>query len=118
MVDGGWTRVTNTKKARRQIHQKSLDEERLKWDDLLERCPHIILPARAHRIRRKLNIKRLDDCLLSKEWISHQLEGWIYMRVIKPDDKDGIPAETPECVYSVLSIDNGWKDAALFCMYI
>lgn len=118
MSDEGWVEVKNTKRQRRQEKQEAAAREVERWDVLRTRAPHIVTPARAQRIRRKLNILNLDEKLVSKEWVDHQLQGWEYQRVVKPDDGEGIPDNTDTDVYSTLPLDNGYGDVVLFRMAV
>ena len=80
-----WCTVTNKKQQKRRCKQKKIYEDQRKWDSLQKEYPHIIMPTRAQRIKRKLNIDGLDEKLLSQEWIDYQKKGWKYVKVLKPD---------------------------------
>ena len=119
MEDSGWHTVTNKKQQKRRHKQKKINDEKRKWDDLQKECPHIIMPDRAQRIKRKLNIDNLDTKLLSQDWIDYQKKGWRYVKVLKPDSQtypkgSGVDSNNP--VFSTLPLDNGWGDLILFCM--
>jgi len=119
MEDSGWYTVTNKKQQKRRHKQKKINDEKRKWDDLQKECPHIIMPDRAQRIKRKLNIDNLDAKLLSQEWIDYQKKGWKYVKVLKPDsqtypNESGV--ESDSLVFSTLPLNNGWGDLILFCM--
>lgn len=118
MADEGWVEVKNTKRERRQEKQEACAKEAHRWEDLKTQAPHIVLPARARRIRQKLNILHLDKSFLSQAWIDHQLAGWEYECVVKPDDEKSIPDNTNTEVFSTLPLDNGYGDAALFRMAV
>lgn len=111
-----WIEVKDNKRQRQREKQINADKERNKWCELKKQAPHIILPTRAQRIRRKLNISLLDDMFLSDLWINHQLSGWRYVKIIKPDDIDGVPNDTDLEVFSTMPINNGYGDVALFKM--
>ena len=114
-----WCTVVNKKQQKRRTKQKKMEEDKRKWDILQNEYPHIIMPCRAQRIRRKLNIDGLDKKLMSDEWIDYQKMGWKYVKVLKPDalerTKETI-ADSESLIFSTLSLDNGWDDKALFCM--
>ena len=119
MEDSGWYTVTNKKQKKRRHKQKKINDEKRKWDDLQKECPHIIMPDRAQRIKRKLNIDNLDTKLLSQDWIDYQKKGWRYVKVLKPDSQtypSGSGVDSDSLVFSTLSLDNGWGDLILFCM--
>mgnify|MGYP007082078024 CR=1 FL=1 len=115
---GKWHTVTS-KKQKRKHKQKKIDEEKRKWDNLKKECPHIIIPTRAQRIKRKLNIDNLDKSFISQEWIDYQKKGWKYVKVLKPDSltyPNGTGIESNSLVFSTLPLNNGWGDVALFCI--
>jgi len=114
MEDVEWIHVINQRKQKRQIRQNTIEETKKRWKTLKRDCPHIILPSRAQRIRRKINITHLDKKLVSDEWIEYQCQGWHYVKVIKHEYLSGIPKDTETVSYSVLPIDNGWGDVVLF----
>lgn len=109
-----WITVTNLKKKRRDARISASKEERLKWAAILNDCAHIVLPHRARRLRERLNVDKLDEKLMSDDWIEYQNQGWIYSRVIKPKYHQTVPKNTLTVEYSVLEVDNGWKDTVLF----
>ena len=114
-----WCTVTNKKQQKRRCKQKKIYEDQRKWDSLQKEYPHIIMPTRAQRIKRKLNIDGLDEKLLSQEWIDYQKKGWKYVKVLKPDAQtytNGIIFDSANLTFSTLPLDNGWDDEALFCM--
>jgi hypothetical protein len=109
-----WVEVKNCKKLKNDMRRQQRIQEEDRWKTLKEKAPWIIIPARAQRIRRKLNISKLDEKLLSNEWINYQVSGWNYVRVVRPDDKDPLPTSDSITEYSLLSLDNGWNDKVLF----
>ncbi len=114
-----WCTVVNKKQQKRRYKQKKIDEDKRKWDTLQKECPHIIMPAKAQRIKRKLNIDGLDEKLLSQEWIEYQKTGWRYVKLLKPDAQiytDGTIFDSTNLTFSTLPLENGWSDEALFCM--
>ena len=114
-----WCTVVNKKQQKRRYKQKKIDEDKRKWDTLQKECPHIIMPAKAQRIKRKLNIDGLDEKLLSQEWIEYQKTGWRYVKLLKPDAQiytDGTIFDSTNLTFSTLPLENGWGDEALFCM--
>lgn len=112
-----WCKVTNKKSERKRIRYKRQDEEKNRWINLQSECPHIMMPCRVQRIKRRLNIDLLDTRLMSEEWIDFQKDGWIYVKVLKPSDTVGIPESNKEAVYSALDLNNGWGDKVIFCKY-
>ncbi len=84
----------------------------IKWDRLKSTYPHIVIPARANRLCRNLNIDGLDTKLMSDEWIDYQCQGWCYVKVLKVCDE--IPNNTEYTTYSILNIYNKWRDRVLF----
>jgi hypothetical protein len=109
-----WVEVTNIKKLKYQNRRNQRSEEQERWRELRTSFPWIIVPSRAQRIRRKLNISLLDEKLLSEEWILYQKQGWNYIRVVRPDDDTPIPSNTDTIEYSVLDVNNKWGDRVLF----
>jgi hypothetical protein len=114
-----WHTVVNKKNQKRRTKQKQIDDEKRKWDTLQKEYPHIIMPSRAQRIKRKLNIDGLDRKLMSNEWIEYQKKGWRYVKVLKPEAQtsvDGIAIDSTSLTFSTLALENGWGDLVLFCM--
>lgn len=114
-----WCTVTNKKQQKRKYKQKKIHDDQRKWDSLQKECPHIIMPTRAQRIKRKLNIDGLDEKLLSQEWIDYQKKGWKYVKVLKPDTQaytSGTIFDSTNLTFSTLPLENDWGDEALFCM--
>ena len=109
-----WITVTDQKRERRTEKFLAYKKEQSKWAVILEGCPHIMLPSRAKRLHKMLNVDGLYEKLMSDEWMEYQKQGWIYSKVIKPKYHEVIPENTEEMEYSVLKIDNGWGDTALF----
>jgi hypothetical protein len=110
-----WTKVVNPKNQRRRRKQKEFEMEKNKWNSLENEYPYIVLPERARRLERKLNIDRLEARLLSDEFINYQKSGWRYIRVMKPKDMEGgIPPDTISEKFSSLPLNNGWGDYILF----
>lgn len=116
---GEWHAVTNKRNQKRRIKQRKIDEEKRKWEELQKECPHIIMPDRAQRIKRKLNIDNLDEKLLSQEWVDYQKRGWKYVKVLKPESQtysNGTGMESDSLAFSTLPLENGWGDSVLFCI--
>ena len=114
-----WCTVVNKKQQKRRSKQKKIDEDKRKWDALQQECPHLIMPIRAQRIKRKLNIDGLDKKLLSQEWIDYQKKGWKYVKVLKPDSQtypNGTGFDSTSLAFSTLPLENGWNDMVLFCI--
>ena len=115
--DRGWSTVGN--KNREKLLKKK--EHNLYWDNLLKECPHIVTPYRASRIEFKLNIRNLQEKLISKEWINHQKNGWRYVKTIKSQHlPDNFTKESGDSNHSFLPLDNHWGDYAMFeavCQY-
>lgn len=126
MEDGNWKKVVNHKNQKRKIKQKDIEEERNKWEKLKIDSPHIVLPNRAKRLQMKLNIDKLEQMLLSDDFIDYQKAGWRYIKVLKSTDKtlaDSVPPDTTtssgeHITYSILGLNNGWGDTILFGMTI
>lgn len=126
MEDGTWTKVVNHRNQKRKNKHKELGEEKAKWDQIKKEIPHVVLPVRAKKLQQKLNIDRLEEKLLSEEFIEYQKSGWKYVKILKssdnkPIDKDDIPSDTTISsgellTYSILDLENGWGDFALFSM--
>jgi len=117
MDDNDWTKVGNHKRQKQRIRQKEREKERIIWDNLKKEIPHIVMPSRAFRLKGKLRIDNLDKKLMSDEVIEHQRKGWVYVKVIKPDDDEIIPKDE-DYMYSVLDVDNKWGDRILFSINI
>jgi hypothetical protein len=114
-----WCIVVNKKLQKRRIKQNKIEEDKRKWETLQKEYPHIIMPSRAQRIKKKLNIDGLDAKLLSHEWIEYQKKGWKYVKVLKPDsqtDSNGTDIDSTSLTFSTLDLNNGWNDRVLFCM--
>ena len=114
-----WRTVVNKKQQKRRFKQKKIEEDKRTWDSLQKEYPHIIMPVRAQRIKRKLNIDGLDKKLLSQDWIDYQKKGWKYVKVLKPDSKtypNGTGIDSTSLAFSTLELENGWGDRALFCI--
>ena len=111
--DFDWKTVVNTKKIKRDAKIQALKRERVRWAAILDICPHVVTPRRAQRLRRRLNVAKLDERLLSEEWIEYQTQGWEYVKVLKPQDSPESP-ESEGIEYSTLEVDNGWEDKVLF----
>nr|QBK86137.1 MAG: hypothetical protein LCMAC101_07320 [Marseillevirus LCMAC101] len=113
-----WCTVVNKKQQKRRFKQKKIEDDKRKWDVLQKEYPHIIMPARAQRIKRKLNIDGLDKKLMSDEWIEYQKKGWKYVKVLKPDmlERTKGTLDSESLTFSTLSLCNGWGDMALFCI--
>jgi hypothetical protein len=86
-------------------------EEEKKFAALQSEIPHLILPDKIRRLAKEMNIDLLAEKILSDDWVTHQRNGWVYLRVIKPDDIQVIPIDTD---HSILPLDNGWGDVVLF----
>ncbi len=111
-----WCTVVNKKRERRKERFLEVLKEREKWDNLKSKCPFIVMPQRADRIKRKLNIDKLDEKFRSDEWINYQVvQGWRYIKTLKLVDINSIPKNTETAVYSTLQFENEWGDIALFC---
>ncbi len=118
-ISSEWRTVVNKKQQKRRFKQKKIEDDKRTWDSLQKEYPHIIMPARAQRIKRKLNIDGLDKNLLSQEWIDYQKKGWKYVKVLKPDSKtysNGTGIDSTSLAFSTLPLKNGWGDRALFCI--
>ena len=115
MSEDNWCTVVNKKKHKRKQKLHDVETERTKWRNLQIEYPHIIMPVRAQRIRRKMNIEQLDVKLMSDDWIQYQKQGWRYVKVLKPDDPDGVPESTSDINYSYLELNNKWGDKVIFC---
>ena len=114
-----WCTVVSKKHQKRKSTKKEIEEDKRKWDVLQKEYPHIIMPARAHRIKKKLNIDGLYDKLISDEWIEYQKKGWKYVKIMKPDAQSYTKEPTiysTSLLFSTLPICNGWGDEALFCI--
>lgn len=109
-----WTPVVDVKKMKREAKIKARREEKERWEKIQTEIPHVVTPLRARRLQRKLNIDKLEEKLLSVEWIDYQQQGWIYSRTFKPKNFSKIPLDAPEIEYSTLELDNGWGDKVLF----
>jgi hypothetical protein len=120
MEDVNWTKVVNQKKLNRSLKKKDIEKENIKWVELKNEIPHIILPVRAKRLQSKLNIDKLEYKLLSEEFIEYQRLGWKYVKVLKSLDSIGIkpPLDTKDSSYSILELNNNWGDCILFKMDI
>ncbi len=111
MEEGAWTKVVNKKKLKNEERKKNI----LYWNNLKERYPYIVTPSRAHRIKTKLNIDKLDNMLLSKECIEYQCSGWKYEKVVRSGNNDNnLLTNTEDKIYSILPVNNEWGDIALF----
>jgi len=111
--DSDWKTVTNTKRIKRDAKIQALKRKRVRWEAILKTCPHVVTPRRAERLRRRLNVDKLDTRLLSDEWIEHQKRGWEYVKTLKPGDPMTNP-DDEDVEYSTLDLDNGWGDRVLF----
>ena len=118
-TSGEWCIVENKK----IIKQQKRREENKKWEELQQQCPHIMMPVRVNRIKRKLNIDGLDDKLLSDDWINLQINGWKYVKVIKSDspelEVDEVADDTNTLNHiteqnKILPLNNGWGDYVMF----
>lgn len=116
MTDEGWQIV---KKRQRPKKKKYIltPEERQKWNLLEIKYPHMVLPQRALRIRRKLNIDKLDIYLLSDEWINYQKDNWRYDKVLKAGTFNEKDIEKTVNIL-ILDLENGWGDKVLFTKII
>ena len=89
------------------------EEEKIKFTDLREKCPHIMMPGIARRTAAIIRIDNFAEMFTSDEWIDLQLSGWKYERVVKPDDGE---FEMPDdgYVYDLIEMQNKWGDYVLF----
>ncbi len=108
-----WKMVVNTKKIKRDVRIQARKRERTRWEAILKTWPHVVTPHRAERLRRRLNVDKLDTRLLSDEWIEHQKRGWKYVKTLKLRDPSEIP-NVQGVEYSILDLDNTWGDKVLF----
>jgi len=87
-------------------------EEQENFETLKNTCPHLMMPGEIRRYAQKENIDLFAEQMLSDEWIAYQQEGWVFVRVIKPDDNvEDIPDGDG---YDVRPLDNKWGDIILF----
>lgn len=86
-------------------------EEEAKFTKLQLEIPHLMMPGHIRKIQRKINIDQLAERMLSDDWIDYQRQGWVYDRVIKPDDTTGIPDGEE---WSIRELENKWGDIILF----
>lgn len=86
-------------------------EEEKKFTQLQIEIPHLMMPGHIRKIQKKINIDELADKLLSDEWIEYQREGWVYERVIKPDETGSLPDGDD---YDIRPLGNKWGDVVLF----
>ena len=113
----GWTKVVNVKKQKHRQRKKEMDCVNLRWEKLKLECPHIVVPERSYKLQKKLRIDKLEQRLLSDEFIEYQKQGWIYVKVMTPEDiQKNIPQDTEDTKYSTLSLGNKWSDCILFRM--
>ena len=103
METENWVQVTDIQKNKRRNAQK--------WQVLKNQAPHIVIPTRAKKIQRKKNIDGLVSKLLSEEWIKLQLQGWRYVKVVKPEDLGDVHLDSFNIL---LPIENKWGDNVLF----
>ncbi len=76
-----------------------------------EACPHLISPVKAQQLQSKLRIENLTITLLSPEALALQKDGWIYTRVIRPEET----YETEEgWEYTMITNFNKYGDSLLF----
>jgi hypothetical protein len=89
------------------------EEEKAKFIELREKCPHIMMPGIARRTAAIIRIDNFAEMFTSDEWIDLQLSGWKYERVVKPDDGE---FEIPDdgYVYDLVEMKNKWGDYVLF----
>lgn len=99
------------KKFQREIPDFKDNIEKERFLKLKQEIPYIIMPGEARRMARDQNIAFLAERLLSDEYIEKQKEGWMFVKVIKPDSKDPIPDGDE---YYLIEMDNKWGDVALF----
>lgn len=105
------SKVSNHKVHDFNIPQFMSPEEEAKFTSLQKEIPHLMMPGHIRKIQRKINIDDLSERLLSDEWIEYQRKGWVYEKVIKPDETGNIP-DTDE--YDILPLGNKWGDVVLF----
>lgn len=89
------------------------NEEKERFLKLKEEIPHIMMPDHIRNIQQKLNIDELANRMLSVEWVEYQREGWVYDRVIKPDDPNSIPEDDGN-EYDIKELGTKWGDIVLF----
>ncbi|KKL94148.1 hypothetical protein LCGC14_1867610 [marine sediment metagenome] len=76
-----------------------------------EKCPHLVVPEKAYQLQRKLNIDGLATALLGTEAYELQVQGWIYTRVLRPDNSY---TEEDQWEYTTIGNFNRWRDRLLF----
>lgn len=89
------------------------NEEKERFLKLKEEIPHIMMPDHIRKIQQKLNIDELANRMLSDKWVEYQREGWVYDRVIKPDDPNSIPEDDGN-EYDIKELGTKWGDIVLF----
>ena len=100
MSDEEWTVCIDhrkQKRVQRRIERKT--------------CPHLIRAERARRLENKLNISNLATTLLGDTSHQLQLDGWIYTRVLRPQD---VYDEEEGWEYTTIEDFNKWGDKLLF----
>jgi hypothetical protein len=79
---------------------------------LLEQCPHMILSSQAKFLQYNLNIDNLAATLLADESKELQQDGWVYTRVIRPDEE--YDDTLVDFEYKTIGNFNRWGDLILF----
>jgi hypothetical protein len=109
---GGYNGKFN--KRYQEIPDFNSDQEKVKFLELQKNIPHLVMPGSIRRLAQRMNIDRLAEKMLSDEYIELQKSGWVFVKVIKPDDTEALPEDNEEYKYDMMSLDNGWEDYVLF----
>ena len=99
-MDNDWTVCVDIRKQKRK--QRYIEQKT---------CPHLVDAEKANNLQRKLNIDGLSNALQSTEARELQHQGWIYTRVLRPDDTY---TEENQWEYSTIENFNRWDDRILF----
>lgn len=102
------------KKLAANLKDFNSQEEEEKFTLLKTQIPHLLMPKNVREIQILENIDGFEDKLLSDEWIGYQEEGWIYVKVIKPEEADTIVDSDEEYKYEIFPLENKWGDYILF----
>lgn len=88
------------------------EDEKHRFLKLQEDCSHIMMPGQSRRLQATLRIDGLAEHLLSEKCIELQLQGWKYVRVIKPDDDPDTIPESDD--FDLVDLENKYGDCVLF----
>ncbi len=99
-MDTDWQVCVDPRKQKRK--QRRIEQDQ---------CPHLVRPEKAQYLERKLNVDNLATALLCERSRELQQQGWIYTRVLRPED---IVKNEEGWEYTIIDDFNKWGDKLLY----